>query len=35
MLRDPTAGPLLRELAEIATPAPVLCAVVFVHRAGN
>jgi quinol monooxygenase YgiN len=32
MLRDPTAGPLLRELAEIATPAPVLCEVVSVHH---
>lgn len=33
MLRDPTAGPLLTELAEIATPAPVLCEVVSVHHA--
>jgi len=35
MLSDPDAGPLLRELAEIATPAPVLCEVVSVHRAGE
>ena len=33
MLRNPEAGPLLRELAEIATPAPVLCEVVSVHHA--
>ena len=33
MLTDPTAGPLLTELAEIATPAPVLCEVVSVHHA--
>lgn len=32
MLRDPTAGPLLTQLAEIATPAPVLCGVVSVHH---
>jgi quinol monooxygenase YgiN len=32
MLRDPAGGPLLRELAEIATPAPVLCEVVSVHH---
>ena len=33
MLQDPEAGPLLQELAAIATPAPVLCEVVSVHRA--
>ena len=33
MLGDPNAGPLLSELAEIATPAPVLCEVVSVHHA--
>jgi quinol monooxygenase YgiN len=33
MLRDPTARPLLKDLAEIATPAPVLCQVVSVHHA--
>jgi quinol monooxygenase YgiN len=33
MLQDPTAGPLLRELGEIATPAPALCEVVSVHHA--
>jgi len=32
-LQDPEAGPLLQELAEIATPAPVLCEVVSVHHA--
>jgi hypothetical protein len=32
MLRDPTSGPLLRERAEIATPAPVRCEVVSVHH---
>jgi heme-degrading monooxygenase HmoA len=33
MLRDPEAGPLLRELGQIATPAPVLCEVVSIHHA--
>ena len=32
MLGDPEAGPMLRELAEIGTPAPVLCEVVSVHH---
>jgi heme-degrading monooxygenase HmoA len=35
MLREPEASALLNELAEIATPAPVLCEVVSVHRSGE
>jgi hypothetical protein len=33
MLRNPAVAPYLQELAEIGTPAPVLCEVVSVHRA--
>jgi quinol monooxygenase YgiN len=33
MLGDPTAGPLLRELAQIATPSPIICEVVSIHHA--
>jgi len=32
MLNDPDAAAWLRRLAEIGTPAPVLCEVVSVHR---
>jgi quinol monooxygenase YgiN len=35
MLQDADAAPLLRQLAEIATPAPVLCEVVSVHHAAK
>jgi heme-degrading monooxygenase HmoA len=35
MLRDPQATPLLRELSEIAAPAPVLCEVVSIHHAAS
>ena len=35
MLQHPDASPWLKELADIATPAPVLCEVVSVHRAGH
>jgi quinol monooxygenase YgiN len=35
MLRDPSASAWVRELAEIGTPAPVLCEVVSVHHAGD
>jgi quinol monooxygenase YgiN len=33
MLQNPEARPYLAELAEIGTPAPVLCEVVSVHHA--
>ena len=33
MLQSPEARPYLTELAEIGTPAPVLCEVVSVHHA--
>jgi antibiotic biosynthesis monooxygenase (ABM) superfamily enzyme len=32
MLQNPDAGPYLTELAEIGTPAPVLCEVVSIHH---
>jgi quinol monooxygenase YgiN len=32
MLQDPQASALLSDLADLATPAPVLCEVVSVHR---
>ncbi|HEX4659891.1 MAG TPA: antibiotic biosynthesis monooxygenase family protein [Streptosporangiaceae bacterium] len=35
MLADPAAGEWLRKLAEIGTPAPVLCRVVSVHHAAG
>jgi heme-degrading monooxygenase HmoA len=35
MLQSPKAGPYLKQLAEIGTPAPVLCDVVSVHRGGS
>jgi len=35
MLRNPEVGGYLRELAEISTPAPVLCEVVSVHHGGD
>jgi len=33
MLQNPFASPWVRELAELGTPAPVLCEVLSVHRA--
>jgi quinol monooxygenase YgiN len=35
MLQDADARPYLRQLAEVGTPAPVLCEVVSVHRAAG
>ncbi len=35
MLADPAASEWLRELAEIGTPAPVLCRVVYVPHASE
>ena len=35
MLADPAASEWLRKIAEIGTPAPVLCRVVSVHHAAK